>query len=73
MEANQRAWELKSELFAVLAKFDDFAIELPGAPSDSDYAAKEQASMAANDLRRVYDSLGDFFTDAGRDPKDQSY
>lgn len=70
---NQKAWELRQGLFTILTKFRDFATGLPGGPTDDHYAAKSQAEDAASGLRRVYDSLGDLFIDAARDPKDQSY
>ena len=65
---NVKAADLRSELFALLSKFKALSQEC-----FSVEGAFAQADDAACKLAEVSDTLGDLFTDAYRDPQDQSF
>lgn len=80
MTANARAFDLRSNLSALVGEFKDLQLAIWAAlPDAADPAfdryveASGQADSAACALARVYDALPDLFTDAARDDKDQSY
>lgn len=80
-KANDRAFELRSELFALVDKFKRFSQAIhatfePGADDatfDARCEAESQADRIACELAGLHLDLPDLFIDATRDPKDQAF
>lgn len=81
MQANTRAFELRSKLFEMIDEFKQFgqAIHATFKPAADDATfgarceADSQADEAACALARIYEALPDLFVDAARDPQDQGF
>ncbi len=86
MQANERAWQLRSKLFDLIGEFRglhaaicdaEIPCDTPGSDFESRflsaYEACSQVDAAACELARLHDALPDLFIDAARDPKSQNF